>query len=104
MCWQAGELLGSPHLTLTASDSMVWGLSPWAAQRGWACWQAWENGLSAYLALTATEFEISGVLSEPSLAAALNGNGSWQARPCLVLRAGRAQLQAYLLMMCMPCY
>ena len=45
------------------------------------CWQAWENGLSAYLALTATEFEISGVLNEPSLAAALRGNGSWQAHP-----------------------
>ena len=49
------------------------------------CWQAWDNGLSAYLALTATEFEISGVLSQPSLAAALSGNGSWQARPCSLL-------------------
>ena len=104
MCWQAGELLGSPHLALTASDFMVRGLSPWAAQRDCVCRQAWENGLSAYLALTATEFEISGVLSEPSKAAALNGNGSWQARPCLVLCTGRAQVQAYLLMMCMPCY
>ena len=63
--------------------------------------QAWENGLSAYLALTATEFEISGVLSEPSLAAALSGNGSWQARPCPVLCAGGAQSQTYMRMMCM---
>ena len=56
--------------------------------------QAWVNGLSAYLALTATEFEISGVLSEPSLAAALNGNGSWQAQPCsrLGLLGHRLQL------------
>lgn len=57
------------------------------------CWQAWEYGLSAYLALTASEFEISGVLSEPSLAAALNGNGSWQAHPYpLAWRRVQAQI------------